>query len=96
MVEEDQVFVKAFFAIPDKEMELELPLQSPWLLLLEVDLAKKIDHKLTMEFVANRVKENFKSDYFVTCSKASDSSMLQKELGNIAVPSEAVTATRTK
>jgi DNA-directed RNA polymerase II subunit RPB1 len=69
MIEEDQVFVEAFFAIPDEEMEQQLHLQSPWLLRLEMDRAKMIDRKLTMEFVANKIKENFKSDLFVIWSE---------------------------
>lgn len=69
IIEEDQVFVEAFFAIPDEEMEQQLHLQSPWLLRLEMDRAKMIDRKLTMEFVANRIKENFKSDLFVIWSE---------------------------
>jgi DNA-directed RNA polymerase II subunit RPB1 len=69
VIEEDQVFVEAFFAIPDEEMEQQLHLQSPWLLRLEMDRAKMIDRKLTMEFVANRIKENFKSDLFVIWSE---------------------------
>ncbi|KAH9975393.1 RNA polymerase Rpb1, domain 7-domain-containing protein [Lactifluus volemus] len=43
VIEEDQVFVEAFFAIPDEEMEQQLHLQSPWLLRLEMDRAKMID-----------------------------------------------------
>jgi DNA-directed RNA polymerase II subunit RPB1 len=50
-------------------MEQQLHLQSPWLLRLEMDRAKMIDRKLTMEFVANRIKENFKSDLFVIWSE---------------------------
>ncbi|KAH9982072.1 beta and beta-prime subunits of DNA dependent RNA-polymerase [Lactifluus volemus] len=69
VIEEDQVFVEAFFAIPDEEMEQQLHLQSPWLLRLEMDRAKMIDRKLTMEFVANKIKENFKSDLFVIWSE---------------------------
>ncbi|KAI0286600.1 beta and beta-prime subunits of DNA dependent RNA-polymerase [Russula aff. rugulosa BPL654] len=69
IIEEDQVFVEAFFAIPDEEMEQQLHLQSPWLLRLEMDRPKMIDRKLTMEFVANRIKENFKSDLFVIWSE---------------------------
>ena len=69
VIEEDQVFVEAFFAIPDEEMEQQLHLQSPWLLRLEMDRTKMIDRKLTMEFVANKIKENFKSDLFVIWSE---------------------------
>ncbi|KAH9036612.1 beta and beta-prime subunits of DNA dependent RNA-polymerase [Lactarius pseudohatsudake] len=69
VIEEDQVFVEAFFAIPDEEMEQQLHLQSPWLLRLEMDRTKMIDRKLTMETVANKIKENFKSDLFVIWSE---------------------------
>ncbi|KAI0271722.1 RNA polymerase II large subunit [Gloeopeniophorella convolvens] len=69
VIEEDQVFVEAFFAIPDEEMEQQLHLQSPWLLRLELDRVKMIDRKLSMEFVANKIKENFKSDLFVIWSE---------------------------
>ena len=62
IIKEDQVFVEAPFAIPDEEMERQLHLQSPWLLCLEMDCAKMIDRKLTMEFVTNRIKKNFKSN----------------------------------
>lgn len=37
IIEEDSEFVDAFFAIPDGDTEVNLHLQSPWLLRLEVD-----------------------------------------------------------
>jgi DNA-directed RNA polymerase II subunit RPB1 len=46
-----------------------LCLQSPWLLRLEMDRAKMADRKLTMEFVAYRIKENSKSELFIIRSK---------------------------
>ncbi|KAI0063081.1 beta and beta-prime subunits of DNA dependent RNA-polymerase [Artomyces pyxidatus] len=69
IIEEDQVFVEAFFAIPDEEAESKLHLQSPWLLRLELDRAKMIDRKLSMEFVAGRIAESFKTDLFVIWSE---------------------------
>ncbi|THH07234.1 hypothetical protein EW146_g9383 [Bondarzewia mesenterica] len=69
IIEEDRVFVEAFFAIPDPEVESKLHLQSPWLLRLELDRAKMIDRKLTMEYVAGRIAESFKTDLFVIWSE---------------------------
>ncbi|KAA1468311.1 beta and beta-prime subunits of DNA dependent RNA-polymerase [Dentipellis sp. KUC8613] len=69
VIEEDRVFVEAFFAIPDEEVESKLHLQSPWLLRLELDRAKMIDRKLTMEYVAGRIAESFKTDLFVIWSE---------------------------
>ncbi|ETW87772.1 hypothetical protein HETIRDRAFT_424453 [Heterobasidion irregulare TC 32-1] len=69
IIEEDRLFVEAFFAIPDDEVESKLHLQSPWLLRLELDRAKMIDRKLTMEFVAGRIAESFKTDLFVIWSE---------------------------
>ncbi|KAI0311763.1 beta and beta-prime subunits of DNA dependent RNA-polymerase [Amylostereum chailletii] len=69
IIEEDQVFVEAFFAIPDDDVESKLHLQSPWLLRLELDRAKMIDRKLNMEFVAGKIAENFKTDLFVIWSE---------------------------
>ncbi|KAI0042209.1 beta and beta-prime subunits of DNA dependent RNA-polymerase [Auriscalpium vulgare] len=69
LIEEDAVFVEAFFAIPDEEAESKLHLQSPWLLRLVLDRAKMIDRKLTMEFVAGKIAESFKTDLFVIWSE---------------------------
>ncbi|KAF8737375.1 hypothetical protein AX14_012969 [Amanita brunnescens Koide BX004] len=69
IIEEDQVFVESFFAIPDEEIETKLHLQSPWLLRLELDRAKMIDRKLTMHYVASRIAESFKTDLFVIWSE---------------------------
>ncbi|KAF8885266.1 hypothetical protein CPB84DRAFT_1850463 [Gymnopilus junonius] len=69
IIEEDQVFVESFFAIPDEEIESKLHLQSPWLLRLELDRAKMIDRKLTMHYVAGRIAESFKTDLFVIWSE---------------------------
>ncbi|KAL0061633.1 DNA-directed RNA polymerase II core subunit rpo21 [Marasmius tenuissimus] len=69
IIEEDQVFVESFFAIPDEEVESKLHLQSPWLLRLELDRAKMIDRKLTMNYVASRIAESFKTDLFVIWSE---------------------------
>ena len=55
--------------ISDEEIEAKLHLQSPWLLCLELDQAKMIDHKLTMAYVAGRIAESFKTDLFVIWSE---------------------------
>ncbi|VDC07033.1 unnamed protein product [Peniophora sp. CBMAI 1063] len=68
IIEADADFVESFFAIPDDEIEANLPRQSPWLLRLELDRAKMIDRKLTMEFVAGKIAENFRTDLFVIWS----------------------------
>ncbi|KAF8875548.1 hypothetical protein CPB85DRAFT_540875 [Mucidula mucida] len=69
IIEEDSTFVEAFFAIPDEETESKLHLQSPWLLRLELDRAKMIDRKLTMNYVAARISDSFKTDLFVIWSE---------------------------
>ncbi|KAF9034222.1 beta and beta-prime subunits of DNA dependent RNA-polymerase [Hymenopellis radicata] len=69
IIEEDMTFVEAFFAIPDEETESKLHLQSPWLLRLELDRAKMIDRKLTMNYVAARISDSFKTDLFVIWSE---------------------------
>ncbi|KAJ3874180.1 DNA-directed RNA polymerase II, subunit 1 [Lentinula edodes] len=69
IIEEDEVFVESFFAIPDEEVESKLHLQSPWLLRLELDRAKMLDRKLTMAYVASRIAESFKTDLFVIWSE---------------------------
>ncbi|EIN13283.1 beta and beta-prime subunits of DNA dependent RNA-polymerase [Punctularia strigosozonata HHB-11173 SS5] len=69
IIEEDQVFVESFFAIPDEEIESKLHLQSPWLLRLELDRNKMLDRKLTMSYVAGRIAESFKQDLFVIWSE---------------------------
>jgi DNA-directed RNA polymerase II subunit RPB1 len=68
-IPEDEVFTVSFFPIPDEDIEAKLHLQSPWLLCLELDRAKMIDHKLTMADVAGRIAESFKTDLFVICSE---------------------------
>ncbi|KAE9397231.1 beta and beta-prime subunits of DNA dependent RNA-polymerase [Gymnopus androsaceus JB14] len=69
IIEEDEVFVESFFAIPDEEVESKLHLQSPWLLRLELDRAKMLDRGLTMAYVASRIAESFKTDLFVIWSE---------------------------
>ncbi|KAL5534789.1 hypothetical protein ACEPAG_1253 [Sanghuangporus baumii] len=69
IIEEDKEFVDAFFAIPDEEIEQNLHLQSPWLLRLELDRSKMLDRKLTMNYVAGRIAESFKTDLFVIWSE---------------------------
>ena len=62
IIEEDAVFVESFFAIPDKDVESEVHLQSPWLLCLILDCAKMIDRKLSMQYVVGRIAESFKTE----------------------------------
>ncbi|KAH9891211.1 beta and beta-prime subunits of DNA dependent RNA-polymerase [Cubamyces lactineus] len=69
IIEEDQLFVESFFAIPDEDVEQKLHLMSPWLLRLELDRAKMIDRKLSMNYVANCIAESFKTDLFVIWSE---------------------------
>ena len=69
IIEEDQSFVDLFFSIPDEDVEAKLHLQSPWLLRLELDRAKMIDRQLTMQYVAGRIAESFKTDLFVIWSE---------------------------
>jgi DNA-directed RNA polymerase II subunit RPB1 len=69
IIEEDKIFVDAFFAIPDDEVEQNLHRQSPWLLRLELDRPKMIDRKLNMEYVAGKIAESFKTDLFVIWSE---------------------------
>ena len=59
----------SFFAIPDEDVDSKLHLQSPWLLRLELDRAKMIDRKLSMQYVASRIAESFKTDLFVIWSE---------------------------
>jgi DNA-directed RNA polymerase II subunit RPB1 len=69
IIQEDREFVDAFFAIPDEEIESKLHLQSPWLLRLELDHSKMLDRKLSMNYVAGRIAESFKTDLFVIWSE---------------------------
>ncbi|KAF5327925.1 hypothetical protein D9619_003904 [Psilocybe cf. subviscida] len=68
IIPDDSVFVHAFFEIPDEEVESKMHLQSAWLLRQELDRAKMIDHKLSMQYVAGRIAESFKTDLFVICN----------------------------
>lgn len=65
IMDEDRDFVKAFFAIPDEDVEANLHRESPWLLRLELDRAKMLDKELEMSYVASRIVEAFSSDLFV-------------------------------
>jgi DNA-directed RNA polymerase II subunit RPB1 len=49
IIEEDSVFVESFFAIPDQDVNSKFHLQLPWLLRLELDHAKMIDRKLSIQ-----------------------------------------------
>jgi hypothetical protein len=82
-IPEDEVFTESFFAIPDEDIEVKLHLQSPWLLRLELDRAKMIDHKLTMADVTGRIAESFKTDLFVICSEDNQGKLIIRcrELG---------------
>ena len=61
--------MESFFAIPDEEIESKLHLQSPWLLRLELDHARMIDRKPSMQYVTGRIAESFKTDPFVIWSE---------------------------
>ena len=69
IIEEDRDFVEAFFAIPDDEVENNIPRQSPWLLRLELDRAKMLDKKLTMADVAGKIADTFSTDMFTIWSE---------------------------
>lgn len=69
VIEDDQEFVEAFFAIPDEERESSLNRQSPWLLRFELDRAKMLDKKLEMNTVANKIMEVFGQDLSVIWSE---------------------------
>jgi DNA-directed RNA polymerase II subunit RPB1 len=69
IIPDDSIFVHAFFEIPDEEVEAKMHLQSPWLLRLELDRAKMLDRKLSMQYVAGRIAESFKTDLFVIWSE---------------------------
>ena len=59
------VFVESFFTIPDEDVESKLHFQSPWLLRLTLDHAKIINRKISMQYVAGRIAESFKTDLFM-------------------------------
>jgi len=65
IIEEDTLFVKSFFAIPD----VHRGQLAPWLLRLELDRAKMINAKLTMSHVAGQIAETFDKDLFVIWSE---------------------------
>ncbi|KAK7450112.1 DNA-directed RNA polymerase II core subunit rpo21 [Stygiomarasmius scandens] len=67
VIEEDTLFVEAFFAIPDEDIALEL--QSPWLIRLELDRRKICDHGLTLNFVASCITQKFGSKVAVIWSE---------------------------
>jgi DNA-directed RNA polymerase II subunit RPB1 len=69
IIKEDAMFVESFFGIPNEDVESKLHLQSPWLLRLELDHAMMIDRKLSMQYVAGRIAESFKTDLFVIWSE---------------------------
>ena len=69
IIEEDQEFVEAFFAIPDPEIEAKVHLLSPWVLRLELDRTKMLDRKLEMSHVASKIGEKFTTDLFLIWSE---------------------------
>ena len=62
VIEEDSIFVKSFFAIPDEGSKSKLHLQPSRL--LRLDHAKGIDRELTVHYVASGVAESCKGDPF--------------------------------
>ncbi|OLL22690.1 DNA-directed RNA polymerase II subunit rpb1 [Neolecta irregularis DAH-3] len=69
IIEEDQEFVEAFFAVPDEEVEANLHRQSPWLLRLILDRAKMLDKHLSTEDVAGKIAGSFQNDMFTIWSE---------------------------
>ena len=83
IIGEDSVIVESFFAIPDKEIESSLHLQSPWLLRLVLNHARMIDHKLTMAYVAGRIPESFKMDLFVIWSEDNSEKLVIRSMFSV-------------
>ncbi|TEB31016.1 beta and beta-prime subunits of DNA dependent RNA-polymerase [Coprinellus micaceus] len=69
VIDEDELFVESLFAIPDEDIESKLHLQSPSLLGPVLDRSKVLDRELTMQYVASKIVECFKSDLFVIWSE---------------------------
>ncbi|ORY05979.1 beta and beta-prime subunits of DNA dependent RNA-polymerase [Basidiobolus meristosporus CBS 931.73] len=60
VIEEDQEFVKAYYEIPDDEIDISRV--SPWLLRIELDRNMMLDKNLTMNEVSNRISQSFEGD----------------------------------
>lgn len=67
-IEEDFDMVEAYFLIPDAANNAPPEQQSRWLLRLTLDRQKMLDKNLTVEDVANIVKEQYKNDLAVVFS----------------------------
>jgi DNA-directed RNA polymerase II subunit RPB1 len=67
-IEEDQEFVRAYFEMPDEEID-ETRL-SPWLLRIELNREMMVDKNLTMAEVAERITAEFSDD--LTCIFSDD------------------------
>ncbi|KAF5327379.1 hypothetical protein D9619_003895 [Psilocybe cf. subviscida] len=76
IIPDDSIFVHAFFEIPDEEVESKMHLQSSWQFRLELDCAKIIDRKLSMQYVVGRIAESFKSDLFAIWSEDSSEKLI--------------------
>jgi DNA-directed RNA polymerase II subunit RPB1 len=60
IIEEDKEFVDAYYEMPDEEIDLKK--LSPWLLRFELDRAKMLDKKLSMEDVRRQLMTDFQGD----------------------------------
>ncbi|QDZ21005.1 DNA-directed RNA polymerase II [Chloropicon primus] len=67
-IEEDQEFVRAYFEMPDEDIE-ESRL-SPWVLRIELNREMMVDKNLTMSEVAERITSEFSDD--LTCIFSDD------------------------
>ena len=65
-IEEDQDFVRAYFEMPDEEIDEKL--LSPWVLRIELNREMMVDKNLTMSDVAERVQNEFRGDLTVVFS----------------------------
>ncbi|KAK9843436.1 hypothetical protein WJX81_002541 [Elliptochloris bilobata] len=63
VIEYDKEFVKAYFEMPDEEVELTR--MSPWLLRIELNREMMVDKKLQMADIAERINSEFADE--LTC-----------------------------
>jgi len=60
VIEEDREFVRAYYEMPDEEVDPSR--MSPWLLRIELNREMMVDKKLLMADVAERINEDFQGD----------------------------------
>ncbi|KAI1844588.1 hypothetical protein JX265_001573 [Neoarthrinium moseri] len=70
-IEEDEDMVSSYFVVFDEATE-NLDRQSRWVLRIVLDRQKLLDKNLTVEDVANRLREDYSSDLAVICSDNND------------------------